>query len=71
MGEKLIPGAAEGRELWSQRKVRDREAYRLTHKENISLKSSAGKMRGIDFCELLQTTGLKAWSCKGQWAWLR
>lgn len=33
-------------------------------------KTTAGKMRKSDFCELLQSAGLKILSFKGQWAWL-
>jgi len=27
-------------------------------------------VRRTEFCEFLQAAGLKAWSFKGQWAWL-
>ena len=40
------------------------------HKENISPKPSAGKIRKAEFPEFLQPGGLKDWSFKGQWVWL-
>lgn len=38
----------------------ERGAYRGMHRENISSKSLAWEMRGVDFCEFLQPVGLKA-----------
>ena len=40
------------------------------HKENICSKPLAWKMRGAKCHEFLQLVGLKAWSFKGQLAWL-
>lgn len=40
------------------------------HKEDISSKPLAGKMRSAYFCELLQPAGLKDQSFKDQQAWL-
>ena len=42
-----------GEKPWSQKKVRERRAYRGMHK-NISSKSLTVKIRGDDFCEFLQ-----------------
>ena len=62
MGEKKIGGAAEGREPWSQRNVRERErererekaAHRGPHKKNTSPKPLTGKIRRDDFRGFLQ-----------------
>ena len=62
-------GAAEGSELWSQRKV-ESKAHRRMHKENITPKPLAGKKREDEFCEFFSTSRAKDWSFKGQWAWL-
>ena len=44
MGEKQITGAAERRELWSWKKVRESGAYWDTHKEDTSPKLLGRKM---------------------------
>ena len=49
LGEKGLSGAVEGREHWSQRKVRESGVHRGMYKENTSPKPLAGKMRGADF----------------------
>ena len=40
------------------------------HKENNPPKPLAWEMRKIEFCEFLQPAALRAWSFKGQRAWL-
>lgn len=45
LGEKLIEGAAEGREPWLQRKVRESGIHRDKHKGKACLKSLAQKFR--------------------------
>lgn len=62
--------AMDGRDPWSWRRVRDRGAHRRMHKENISPKSLAENMRGVEFHKFLQSVGLKDWSFKSQLAWL-
>lgn len=52
--EKLITGAVEGREPWSQRKARESEASRDKHNNNTYPKPLPGKRRGAEFCEFLQ-----------------
>lgn len=59
MGEKQISDVVEGREPWSGRTIREREAYRGTHRENTSPKPLARKTRGGDFCEFLQPAGIE------------
>jgi len=61
-----------GREeaLVAQKGKRKKGAQRETHKENTSPKPLAGKMRGVDFCEFLQPTGLKDCSFRGLLDWL-
>lgn len=63
LGEKGITAAVEGREQWSQRRVRDKEG---TQKYNISPKLLAWKKRGAEILEFLQSAGLKAYTFKGQ-----
>lgn len=70
LGEKWITGAVKGRELWSQRRARDRGPHRGTHQENISPKPLAWKIRVTELCEFLQPVRLKAWSFKCQQSWL-
>lgn len=48
----------------------EKRAYRGTHKQNTSVKPLAGKIRGADFHEYLQTVGLEDWNFKGPEAWL-
>lgn len=48
----------------------EREEHIRMHKENVSSKPLAGKMRSAYFCELLQPAGLKDQSFKDQQAWL-
>ena len=42
-----------------QRKVRERGAHSGIDKKNVSPKALAGKIKGADFHELLQSWGLK------------
>lgn len=58
MGEKWIRSASEGREPGSQRRARDREGYRGTHKENVFPKPLILKIRGLSFLSCNQQ-GLK------------
>ena len=60
--QKQIVSAAEGREPWSWRKVRKSGENSDIHKENTSPKPLAGKMRGIEFHEFLQSARLKHWN---------
>ena len=69
LGEKLIIGATEGRELWLQRRARERGAQGKAQGEHFP-KTIALENRGAKFHELLQPVGLNAWSFKGQQAWL-
>ena len=47
-------GAAEGKEPWLQRKVRESGVHRGRHKENTSAKPLARKIGRADFPEFLQ-----------------
>lgn len=58
--EKQVVGAAERRELWSWKRVRDRGTHRRIDK-NVFPKSLTCKMRGAKFYEFLQSVG---WSLK-------
>lgn len=49
--EKEIPGAAEGRECWFHRMVRESGTHKDTQEENTSPMPLVGKMRGADFCK--------------------
>lgn len=60
-----------GREPWSQRKVTVSGACRDMHKENISPKLLAGKMRKAGFGGFLQLVGLKDLSFRGWQVWLQ
>lgn len=61
-GEKQIIHVAEGRVLWSQRKVRESGTHSDMHKEDTTLKPWARKIRGADFHEFREqcdsTTGV-------------
>lgn len=59
LGKKWMTGRVEGRKPWSQRNVREREAYSGTHKDNTSPKPLPGKTRGADFHEFCKEQGLK------------
>ena len=55
-GEKQIDAAAEEKEPWLQRRVRERSAYREMHKNNFPPKPLAWreKKKGANFHEFLQ-----------------
>ena len=55
-------GAAEGRECWSWRKVRESGVHRDMHEENTSPMPLAGKMRRAEFHDFFQLVRLKDWS---------
>lgn len=65
LGEKGLSTAGEGRELWSQRKVRERGVHKGMHKENTSPKLLAGKKREAVYV-FLQSVGHEDWHFKGQ-----
>lgn len=64
-----MTGAVEGKEPWSWRKVREGRTHRNMHK-NTSPKPLAGGVKGAEFCECFQPTGLKDWSFGSPWVWL-
>lgn len=59
-----------GREVWSLRRARDTSTQGRT-RENEWPWHLAMESRGAKFCKFLHPEGLKAWSSKGQEAWLR
>ena len=64
LGKKWIVAAVEGREPWSHRRMKQKRAQNVTHREKIPLKALAWKMRGIEFHEFFELVSLKAWCLK-------
>ena len=63
-------GSSDGREPWLQRKAVENGAHKVTYKDNTFPKPLTGKKRAAEFCEFLQSVGLKDWSFRGLQSWL-
>ena len=71
MGKKPIMGAAEGKESWPQRKLRERDRSARGYTQKSSPKPLAGKTREADFLEFHQQVSKPGVLAVGGLGWER